>query len=53
MTGRDSTAWKLVSLSPLPSWALALLGVALVLGVVLASLGLRREPSVARRLDHT
>jgi uncharacterized membrane protein len=50
MTGRDSTAWRLVSLSPLPGWALALLGMALVLGVVLASWGLRKEPSLARRL---
>jgi uncharacterized membrane protein len=50
MTGRDSTAWKLVSLSPLPTWALVLLGGAVVLGVVLASVGLRREPSLPRRL---
>jgi uncharacterized membrane protein len=50
MTGRESTAWKLVSLSPLPSWVLALLAGALLLGILLASLGLRREPSVARRL---
>ncbi|HXX30957.1 MAG TPA: theronine dehydrogenase, partial [Myxococcaceae bacterium] len=50
MTGAESTAWKLVSLSPLPVWALMLLGAALLLGVALASLGLRREPSRARRL---
>jgi uncharacterized membrane protein len=49
MTGPDSTAWKLVSLSPLPGWALVLLVVAVALGVLLASLGLRREPSRARR----
>ncbi len=49
MTGADSTAWKLVSLSPLPSWALALLGAAVAMGVVLAAAGLRREPSLGRR----
>ncbi len=41
--------WKLVSLSPLPTWALALLVVAVVVGAVLAILGVRREPSAARR----
>jgi uncharacterized membrane protein len=50
MTGGEATSWKLVSLSPLPSWTLVLLGAAVVLGVVLASLGLRREPSARRRL---
>jgi uncharacterized membrane protein len=50
MTAGDSTAWKLVSLSPLPGWALALLLVAVALGVLLASMGLRREPSVGRRV---
>ncbi len=50
MTAGDSTAWKLVSLSPLPGWALALLVVAVALGVLLAAAGLRREPSLGRRL---
>jgi uncharacterized membrane protein len=50
MSGGDSTAWKLVSLSPLPGWALGLLTLALGLGVVLAAVGLRRESSPARRL---
>jgi uncharacterized membrane protein len=50
MTAGDSTAWKLVSLSPLPGWALGLLVGAVVLGVFLAAVGLRREPSVGRRL---
>ena len=43
-------AWKLVSLSPLPVWALVLLGMALVAGVVLAGMGLRREPSPGRKI---
>lgn len=42
-------AWKLVSLSPLPGWALVLLGAGLVLGMALAAWGVRREPSPARR----
>lgn len=41
--------WKLVSLSPMHAAALALLCVAVVLGVVLASWGVRREPSSQRR----
>lgn len=41
--------WKLVSLSPLPSWALLLLFLAIGAGVVLACLGLRREPDARRR----
>jgi uncharacterized membrane protein len=49
MTGADWTAHKFVSLSPLPGWALALLVGAVALGVVLAAVGLRREPSVGRR----
>lgn len=43
-------AWKLVSLSSLPIWALVVLGAAVVTGVVLAGLGIRSEPSRARRL---
>jgi uncharacterized membrane protein len=50
MTAADSTAFKLVSLSPLPGWALALLLVAVALGVLLAAVGLRREPSMGKRL---
>ncbi|WP_257448947.1 glutamine amidotransferase [Archangium lipolyticum] len=42
-------AWKLVSLSPLPVWALVLLGVGVALGVGLAAWGVRREPSRLRR----
>ena len=48
----DSTAynaWKLVSLSPLPLWALLLLGAAVLAGVVLAALGVRKEPSRAKK----
>ena len=41
--------WRLVSLSPLPSWALALLIVAALGGVWLAQRGLRKEPRRARR----
>jgi len=43
-------AWKLVSLSPLPAWALVALGALLCAGVILASFGIRREPKVARRV---
>jgi len=42
-------AWKLVSLSPLPVWALVLMGVGLALGVGLAAWGVRREPARLRR----
>jgi uncharacterized membrane protein len=49
MNGSAYNAWKWVSLSPLPGWALGALGVALLLGIVLAALGLRREPSPGRR----
>jgi uncharacterized membrane protein len=43
-------AWKLVSLSPLPVWALALLAAAVLAGIVLAGLGVRSEPARARRM---
>ena len=43
-------AWKLVSLSPLPVWALVLLGVGVALGVGLAAWGVRREPVAAAAL---
>ena len=49
MNGGTTTSWRLVSLSPLPVWALAVLTVLVVAGVVLAVLGLRREPSALRR----
>lgn len=41
--------WKIVSLSPLPAAALALLVVALVAGVALACWGVRQEPQAGRR----
>lgn len=41
--------WRLVSLSPLPVWALVLLLVAAVAGVVMAQRGLRKEPRRSRR----
>jgi uncharacterized membrane protein len=41
--------WRLASLSPLPSWALALLAVAALASVLLAWRGLRDEPRRARR----
>ncbi|MHA7633388.1 glutamine amidotransferase [Corallococcus sp. M7] len=50
MNSPSFNAWKLVSLSPLPVWALVLLGVGLVLGIGLAAWGVRREPSRGRKL---
>ncbi|HEX8703521.1 MAG TPA: glutamine amidotransferase [Myxococcaceae bacterium] len=50
MNSQPFNAWKLVSLSPLPVWALVLLGVGLVLGIALAAWGVRREPSRARKV---
>lgn len=50
MNSTSFNAWKLVSLSPLPVWALVALGVAVVLGVGLAAWGVRREPSRVRRV---
>jgi hypothetical protein len=41
--------WKLLSLSPLPVWALGLLALALLAGVVLAAWSVRREAQVQRR----
>src|SRR4029079_9327141 len=49
MNAGTTTTWRLVSLSPLPVWALALLTLLVLAGVVLAVLGLRREPSAFRR----
>jgi len=42
-------SWRLAAQSPLPTWAVALLGVAAVASVVLAWRGLRGEPRRARR----
>lgn len=50
MNSQPFNAWKLVSLSPLPTWALVLLGVGLMLGIALAAWGVRREPSRARKV---
>ena len=49
MNGGTTTTWRLVSLSPLPAWALMALTLLVLAGVVLAVLGLRREPSTHRR----
>jgi uncharacterized membrane protein len=49
MRGGATTTWRLVSLSPLPLWALVGLGILVLLGVVLALMGLSREPSSFRR----
>ncbi len=50
MNSQPFNAWKLVSLSPLPLWALVLLGVGLTLGIALAAWGVRKEPSRARKV---
>jgi len=42
-------AWKLVSLSPLPPWALAAVCAAVLVGIGLAAWGVLREPNRARR----
>ncbi|AKU91462.1 glutamine amidotransferase [Vulgatibacter incomptus] len=41
--------WRLVTLSPWPTWALGLLGLLAVGGVLLAARGLRKEPRRWRR----
>ena len=41
--------WRLAALTPLPAWALALVGLAAVASVLLAWRGLRGEPSRRRR----
>jgi uncharacterized membrane protein len=43
------SAWKIVSLSPLPGWALGLLIAAVFASLVLAGIGLRREARLGRR----
>ncbi|NVJ14601.1 glutamine amidotransferase [Myxococcus sp. AM010] len=50
MNSPTFNAWKLVTLSPLPPWALVLLALGLALGVALAAWGVRREPSRGRRV---
>ncbi|WP_338864091.1 glutamine amidotransferase [Myxococcus stipitatus] len=50
MNSPTFNAWKLVSLSPLPTWALVFLALGLLLGVALAAWGVRKEPSRARRI---
>jgi len=50
MNSPTFNAWKLVSLSPLPPWALVLLALGLLLGVALAAWGVRRELSRGRRV---
>lgn len=50
MNGQGFNAWKLVSLSPLPLWALVLLGVLVASGIALAAWGVRKEPSRWRKL---
>jgi len=49
MNPSSFNAWKLVSLSPLPIWALVLLAMAILGGVLLAAVGLAHEPSLRRR----
>src|SRR5262249_56553361 len=49
MTRSANTTWRLVSLSPLPLWVLVGLSLLVLLGVVLAVVGLSREPSSFRR----
>jgi uncharacterized membrane protein len=46
---RAVDTWKIVSLSPLPLWALLGLGLATLAGIALAMLSVRRELSARRR----
>jgi len=50
MTGEAYNAWRLVSLSPFPRWALLLLALAAAGAVLLAWRGLRSEARTKRRL---
>lgn len=50
MTPSSYNAWKLVSLSPLPTWVLAFLVVVVLAGIIFASAGLRREAIWVRRI---
>ncbi|HKD40024.1 MAG TPA: glutamine amidotransferase [Myxococcaceae bacterium] len=50
MNSTPFNAWKLVSLSPLSPWTLGLLGALLAAGVLLAAIGLQREPELRRRI---
>jgi uncharacterized membrane protein len=47
--GGGANAWKIVSLSPLPGWALVLVLAAVLASVVLGLIGLRREAHLPRR----
>lgn len=49
MEGSAYNAWRLTALTPLPAWALALLGLAAAASVWLAWRGLRGEPRRSRR----
>ncbi|MGQ0508578.1 MAG: glutamine amidotransferase [Myxococcaceae bacterium] len=51
MNGPSYNAWRLVSLSPLPGWALSLLVLGIAAGVVLAAWSVRRESLVYRRVS--
>ncbi len=50
MNSQPFNDWKIVALSPLPMWALVLLGVGLALGIALAAWGVRREPARWRKV---
>ncbi len=49
MNSPSFNAWKLVSLSPIPLWALLLLAVLVMVGVAMAGWGIRTESLVWRR----
>lgn len=50
MESASHDAWKLISLSPLPAWALGVLIALVVFGSALAAWGVRREPARRSRL---
>ncbi len=50
MNPSSYNAWKLVSLSPLPTWALVLLAAVVSAGVVLAAWGVLKEPNPKKRV---
>src|ERR1700737_4966620 len=50
MSSAPFNAWKLVSLSPLSLWALAVLIALILTGVILAGTGLAKEPDLRRRV---
>lgn len=49
MDGETFNAWRLTALTPLPTWALALLGLAALASIALAWRGLSGEPRRARK----